>query len=294
MRIQAVNTFGKGAALSGQVKVHTQPNNAPEFAPGESFEVELKSFEKREYEFTVSDPDGHKVNPCAFEGGSAAATVAQTGNKITVTIDATKAVPGTYKATISATDEYEATATLVITYTILPNTPPAAIKGMDNMVFGKGESVTVDLTEYFKDADGEKLSYTIESTESVVADYGIVDNTLTLSGRSFGTSEITIVAMDAQKEKATIKFSVLVRDRNVPADIYPNPVRDHMFVRAGTDGTYQLSIIGANGGTVYSNSSAASGPFNPFRVDASEWGAGSYTVVLKNGSSEYKTNIVKL
>ena len=100
--------------------------------------------------------------------------------------------------------------------------------------------------------------------------------------------------MDAQKEKATIKFSVLVRDRNVPADIYPNPVRDHMFVRAGTDGTYQLSIIGANGGTIYSNSSAASGPFNPFRVDASEWGAGSYTVVLKNGSSEYKTNIVKL
>ena len=294
MRIQAVNTFGKGAALSGQVKVHTQPNKAPEFAPGESFEVELKSFEKREYEFTVSDPDGHKVNPCSFEGGSAAATVAQTGNKVTVTIDATKAVPGKYKATITATDEYEATATLVITYTILPNTPPAAIKGMENMVFGKGESVTVDLTEYFKDADGEKLSYTIESTESVVADYGIVDNTLTLSGRSFGTSEITIVAMDAQKEKATIKFSVLVRDRNVPADIYPNPVRDHMFVRAGTDGTYQLSIIGANGGTVYSNSSAASGPFNPFRVDASEWGAGSYTVVLKNGSSEYKTNIVKL
>lgn len=294
MRIQAVNTFGKGAALSGQVKVHTQPNKAPEFAPGESFEVELKSFEKREYEFTVSDPDGHKVSPCAFEGGSAAATVAQTGNKVTVTIDATKAVPGTYKATITATDEYEATATLVITYTILPNTPPAAIKGMDNMVFGKGESVTVDLTEYFKDADGEKLSYTIESTESVVADYGIVDNTLTLSGRSFGTSEITIVAMDAQKEKATIKFSVLVRDRNVPADIYPNPVRDHMFVRAGTDGTYQLSIIGANGGTICSNSSAASGPFNPFRVDASEWGAGSYTVVLKNGSSEYKTNIVKL
>ena len=55
-----------------------------------------------------------------------------------------------------------------------------------------------------------------------------------------------------------------------------------------------MSIIGANGGAVYSNNSVTAGPFSPYGIDATGWGAGSYTVVLKNGNNEYKTNIVKL
>lgn len=296
IRILAVNTFGSRAPLSEQVIVRTQANNAPVFTPGEPLEISLKSFEKREYEFTVSDPDGHNIGHFNFNGGSDAATHTFTfaGGKITVGIDASKATPGTYDAVLKATDEYNLSSELVITYTILPNTPPSVVKDLENMVFGKGESVTIDLTQYFTDADGEKLKYTIESSESVVTDYGIIDNTLTLSGRSFGTSEITITAMDAQKEKASMSFSVLVRDKNVPADIYPNPVRDHVYVRAGADGTYEISIIGANGGAIYSNPSISTGPFNPFKIDATGWGAGSYTVVLKSGGNEYKTNIVKL
>ena len=162
------------------------------------------------------------------------------------------------------------------------------------MVLGKGESITVDLTEYFKDEDGEKLKYEIVSTESVVTDYGIVDNTLTLSGRTFGKTDITVKASDAQKENASTTFTVLVRDKSVPADIYPTQVKKSLYVRAGVDGTYQLSVIGANGGTVYSNSSVASGPFKEYEIDASNWGTGIYTVVFKDSKSEYKTNIVKL
>lgn len=294
IRIQAVNNFGDGSLLSKQIEVRTLTNNAPVFDPAGSMEVSLRSFDKQEYEFTVSDPDGHKVNQCKFEGGSDAATHSQTGNKVTVEIDAKKAVPGTYKATLSASDEYGAITSIDITYTILPNTPPAVIKGLENMVFGKGESITVNLTEHFKDADGEKLSYTIESSESVVTDYGLVDNTLTLSGRTFGTTQITITAMDAQKEKAATSFTVLVRDKKVPADIYPNPARDYVYVRAGADGNYSVTITSAQGGEVFSNTSVAAGPFNPYKVDATSWDAGVYTVVLKGNGSEYKTTVVKL
>lgn len=294
MRIQAINTFGEASALSKQITVHTEINYGPEFTPGDDINISLKSFDKKEYEFTVSDPDGHKVNRCEFDGGSAAATHSQTGNKVTVSIDATKTTPGEYKAMLHATDEYGGASTLYINYTILPNTPPSSIKDFDNTVLGKGESVTLNLTEYFADADGEKLKYEIESTEGVVADYGLVDNTLTLSGRTFGKTVITITALDGQKEKATASFALLVRDKKVPADIYPTQVSDHIYVRSGADGTYTLAIIGANGGEVYSNPSITTGPFNPYKVDASEWATGVYTILLKGNSTEYKTTIVKL
>lgn len=294
MRIQAVNYFGEASALSAQVKVHTQKNTAPAFDPSGDMDISLKSFEKKEFELHISDPDGHKIESFEFDGGSEAATYSKNGNKINVSINAAKAVPGTYKAVISATDEYGATGSLVINYTILPNTPPSVIRDFDNMVLGKGESITVDLTEYFKDEDGEKLKYEIVSTESVVTDFGIVDNTLTLSGRTFGKTDITVTASDAQKENASTTFTVLVRDKSVPADIYPTQVKKSLYVRAGVDGTYQLSVIGANGGTVYSNSSVASGPFKEYEIDASNWGTGIYTVVFKDSKSEYKTNIVKL
>lgn len=294
IRMQAMNTLGDGSALSAQAKVHTPANNAPVFAPAGDITVSLRSFDKKEYEFTVSDPDGHKVGYCTFEGGSDAASFSQVSDKVTVNLDAAKATPGTYKAVLCAKDEYNLTAELTITYTILPNTPPAVAKNIGNMVIGKGESVTIDLNEYFTDADGEKLKYTVESTESAVADFGIVDNSLGLSGRTFGEAVITVTASDAQKEAVKTSFSILVRDKKVPADIYPNPVREKLYVRAGVDGTYQLSIIGANGGAVYSNNSVTAGPFSPYGIDATGWGAGSYTVVLKNGNNEYKTNIVKL
>ena len=71
-------------------------------------------------------------------------------------------------------------------------------------------------------------------------------------------------------------------------------MKKSLYIRAGVDGTYQLSVIGANGGTVYSNPSVASGPFKECEIDASGWGTGIYTVVFKDSKSEYKTNIVKL
>lgn len=294
VRIQAMNSLGDGSALSDQIKVHTPANNAPAFDPAGDITVSLRSFDKKEYEFIVSDPDGHKVGYCTFEGGSDAATSSQVGNKVTVNLDAAKAAPGTYKAVLNAKDEYDLTATLTITYTILPNTPPAVAKNIDNLVIGKGGAITLNLNEYFTDADGEKLKYTIESSDAAVTDFGIVDNSLSLSGRTFGETIITVTATDAQKESVKSSFTVLVRDNKVPADIYPNPVHDKLYVRAGVEGTYQLSIVGANGGTVYSNDSVSAGPFNPYTIDATEWASGSYTVVLKSNGSEYKTNIVKL
>ena len=295
IRIQAMNALGDGSALSDQVKVHTYANNAPAFEPAGDITVSLKPFDKKEYEFTVSDPDDHKIaGYCTFAGGSDAATSSQVGNKVTVSIDAAKASPGTYKAVISAKDEYDLTGNVTITYTILPNTPPAVVKTIGNMVIGKGESVTLDLNEYFTDADGEKLKFTAESTESSIADFGIVDNTFGLSGRAFGETTITVTAADAKKESAKSSFTILVRDNKVPVDIYPNPAKDYVNVRAGSDGTYAITVIGAQGGEVYANSSVSTGPFNPYKIDVSEWSAGVYTIIIKGGGKEYTTTIVKL
>lgn len=294
IRIQALNVFGDGSELSDAIKVRTLDNKAPEFKPAGDVVLTLKAFEKRSLEFTVSDPDGHSLAPVTFTAGSAAATYEKTVSGITVAFDASKVEAGTYKAVLTATDEYGASSSINFEYTVLPNTPPAAIKSFNNLALGKGESAKFDLSTYFTDADGEKLKYSITSSDASIADYGLVDNTFTLSGRSFGESTITVTATDAKNEKVSSSFIVLVRDSNIPADIYPTQIRDNLYVRAGTDGSYTVIVTNAQGGEVFTNESVAAGPFNPYRIDASKWDAGVYSVTFKGNGSEYKTTVVKL
>ena len=69
--------------------------------------------------------------------------------------------PGSYSATVVATDEYNVSTSGSISYTILENNPPLFNVPFDPYrLDGAGERMLVDLSEHFFDEDGEPLNYT--------------------------------------------------------------------------------------------------------------------------------------
>ena len=113
---------------SDLLTVTTPANNPPVITPDEPTEgLAIRSFESKEISFTITDPDEHvfitEVTP-----GSKAETWTETAGGQTVRIDGSKVESGTYQAVITAMDQFDAVSTYTLTYRILPNTPPAAVK----------------------------------------------------------------------------------------------------------------------------------------------------------------------
>mgnify|MGYP003314600052 CR=1 FL=1 len=217
------------------------------------------------------------------------------GNTATITIDALKGAAGTYTATLYVRDAVYNTASVEIAYTILPNNAPVSMKGFSNLVLDKGQSATFNLEEYFSDADGDKLSYVFESSESSAISCAVQGNTLTVSSISYGTSTVTVRAKDARNATSeTSSMKVLVRNTKETADVFPTTVQSTLNIRTATDGNADILITGASGATVYSKSSVATGPFNPHTINASEWGAGVYSVQITSNGTKYQKTIVKL
>ena len=294
IRVQAMGYNFNYAELSPQISITTPANLPPVISPSEKITATLKATETRSFEYTVSDPENDNLS-ISFEGGSDAATMSKNGNTVTVTVNALKADAGTYKATLTVMDAIKNTTTAEIEYTILPNNAPVSMKGFSNLVLDKGQSVTFNLEEYFSDADGDKLSYVFESSESSTVTCAVQGNTLTVSALSYGSSDITVLAKDGRNATSgTATMKVLARNTKEAADVYPTSVQSTLNIRTATDGNADILITGASGAAVYTKTSVATGPFNAHTINASEWGAGVYSVEVTVNGQKCKKTVVKL
>ena len=284
----------KYSEVSPQISITTPANLPPAISPNEDIAVTLKATQKQSFEFNISDPENDNLSVW-LEGESSVANLNRNGNTATVTIDALKGEPGTYTATLYARDEVYNTVSVEIAYTILPNNAPVSMKGFNNLVLDKGQSATFNLEEYFSDADGDKLSYIFESSESSAITCAVQGNTLTVSALSYGSSDITVRAKDAKNAASgTATMKVLARNTKEAADVYPTSVQSTLNIRTATDGNADILITGASGAAVYTKTSVSTGPFNPHTINASEWGAGVYSVEVTVNGKKCKKTVVKL
>ena len=191
---------------------------------------------------------------------------------------------------ISANDGYE-TSTQSFSYTILPNGVPVAKGSIGDQLFSStSEQKTLKLSDYFDDPDGETLSYSVSSSSaSIVVNSSVADGVLTLSGHSYGSTSLTVTAQDARGAAATQTFRVLVRDNARPYDLYPNPVKDVLYLRAGEARTVDLTISNKAGAVVFSQEGAALDPFAPLGINLKDQPGGVYYVRI----DEERYTIVK-
>ena len=176
------------------------------------------------------------------------------------------------------------------------NIAPVLTAEMAGIVFSsKSAAKTLNLSEYFKDDDGETLKYTVTSSDESVVKVSVAKENLTLKAAKFGETVITVTAEDAMAAKAVATFRVLARDGSREYDLYPNPVTDgKLYVRASEASEAELKIVGSSGAVVY-ESNVVPDPFSPAVEDISALLPGVYSVQVTGKSGKVFTqNIVKL
>ena len=271
----------------------TGPNSAPYITTNYTDPLVFKVHETAQVEYSIGDPDGHAYTASCVPG-SDAVTVVYNKNSVVLKFTAKKAPAGKYTAVITVTDKYGLSTSLSVPYEILENHAPVTTGQIENVLFSKtGESLTLSMSEYFYDADGEDLKYTFSTAPSNVAHLSPNGDQVVLSAVAYGLTVVTITASDVLDEQCEIVFKVLVQDKTSPVALYPNPVKSSLYIRPLETGKINVTISNRAGATVFSGSSEVS-PFDPYAVDLSAVAAGTYYVRLDGCGTDDTYTIVKI
>lgn len=93
------------------------------------------------------------------------------------------------------------------------NRPPAAAGTIPAQTVEVGNNVTVDLSRYFSDPDGDALTYTAQTSDGDVASVSVSGSNAVVTGAAKGDATISVTATDPDGLSAQQDFRVLVPNR---------------------------------------------------------------------------------
>ena len=94
------------------------------------------------------------------------------------------------------------------------NQAPVAVGSIPAQTVTAGEVVSLDVTSYFSDPDGDALTYAATTSSPAIASPTVSGSTLTIAGVSDGTATVTVTARDPGGLTATQDVSVTVERPN--------------------------------------------------------------------------------
>ena len=192
---------------------------------GASVSVDVSSY--------FNDPDGDSLSYNFSFSDSSKMNASVTGS----TVLFTGVAAGTVTVTVTATDTSDLFASQTFSVVIgSQNRPPVAVGTIpDQSLAVGGASVSLDVSSYFNDPDGDALSYTFSSSDTNKLNASITGSTLLFTGVDTGTATITVTATDASDLSASQTFSVSIGAQNRPP------------VAVGTIPDQSLAVGGASG-----------------------------------------------
>jgi hypothetical protein len=191
-------------------------------------------------------------------------------------------------------DQYGASASQTIHLELHPNQAPELVNPIENLYIGAlNRESSFSIADYFRDPDEEILKYTFNNTAPQVVNVNENKGILYVVSLAYGLAQITITATDAMGLSVSQQFSILVRDERQEIDIYPNPVKDFVWLRIGEDKHCFVTIFSAAGAKVFEKEMDIS-PFTPAKIDMSSFSGGIYNIQVKYEGSEIKKQIIKL
>lgn len=292
----AVDAAGNQSSMTGVTELATLENNPPVIGFEGGSEITVKATRTGVLKLSIHEPDDHQVTANLTPGSPAATFKMISKNLGEITISGPDAEAGTYHGTIEIKDKYGKSDIADFTYTILPNHAPKALKEFDDIVFASktGATISFNISDYIVDEDGDDLSFSNVSTNNTVANVNIVGDKIHITPMAYGSCIVDITAKDDLGASVTVPLRILVRDASVPADVYPNPVTEYMYIRTGKEEPVSIKITNSMGGIVHQVSDLVIDPFDPHKIDVTGWDGGAYNVEVVTSEVTLKRTIVKL
>ncbi len=204
--VTARDPQGLAAQQSFEVTVPNQAPAAGDTIPAQTlFKDETATVDASAH---FRDPDGDPLTYAATSSDSAVATVTVSG--ATLTIRAIAA--GVATVTVTATDPDGAGAEQRFEVTV-PNRAPEAVDMLPPRTLAVDETESVVVSPFFRDPDGDSLTYTAASSDTAVAAVSVSGDSVTVTALAKGLATITVTATDAEGLTAEQRFEVTVPNR---------------------------------------------------------------------------------
>ena len=114
-----------------------------------------------------------------------------------------------------------------------------------------------------------------------------------ITSLNLGYSEVVVTATDIRGATVSQTFRIMVRESSEAVDLYPNPVKDYLYVRTSEEASADIKVISSLGKIVFEQALSIS-PFTPATVDMRDMAGGIYTVKVTYDGETYTKTIVKL
>lgn len=245
--------------------------------------------------FNVTDEDDEEWT-IALNDPTGSWSLKRQGVRVTLTYDRSKGYVGSTVISLVATDRRGAQTELKIPFTVVANVAPVLSSQLpDVSIQGAGQTATVDLDNYFSDANAEPLQY-LCTTSGAAATATVNDGILTLKAKQNGQTTVSVKARDIAGETVGTSFKVTVGpiDPATALTLYPNPVSDVLNIRinANVAGNAQIRIFSATG-TVVWKTVAEFTAGKATSLNVSSLNPGSYILEINHQGNLYKGNFIK-
>ena len=167
------------------------------------------------------DPDGNPLTYAAATTDVAVAAVSMSGSTLTIA----GVAPGSATVTVTATDPGGLSAELSASVTVERlNQGPEAVGTIPDQTITAGQTVPIDASLYFRDPDGDPLTYSAVTSNAAVAVPSVSGTTLTIAGVARGSAVVTVTATDAggltAMQDVDVNVGVRSRDREALVALY--------------------------------------------------------------------------
>uniref|UniRef100_UPI003B02148C Ig-like domain-containing protein n=1 Tax=Candidatus Palauibacter sp. TaxID=3101350 RepID=UPI003B02148C len=95
----------------------------------------------------------------------------------------------------------------------VPNQPPVAAQALPALSLTTGQVSQLNLSQYFSDPEGDDLTFSVTTGNTLVAVGAVSGSTLTVVGVTVGSTTITVTARDSDGGEVQQETPVVVRSR---------------------------------------------------------------------------------